>query len=86
MALLAAQPAEKSAHQQFGIKAIGLRAPVFARHCNARGMDDISLYISGPQPARQPEAVTTSLISDDNAFDREASLAGFIAPTMQKFQ
>jgi len=30
MALLAAQPAEKDAHQKFRIETIGLRAPVFA--------------------------------------------------------
>jgi hypothetical protein len=35
MARLAAQPAEKGAHQKLRIEAIGLRAPVFARHRNA---------------------------------------------------
>jgi len=39
MALLApqpAEPAEKGAHQEFRIEAIGLRTPVFARHRDAR--------------------------------------------------
>jgi hypothetical protein len=36
MALLAPQPAEKGAHQEFRIEAIGLRTPVFARHRDAR--------------------------------------------------
>ena len=52
MARLAAQPAEKDAHQEFGIETIGLRAPVFARHRDAGGMDDIGLNIARPQPAR----------------------------------
>src|SRR5215471_9330759 len=63
MALLAAQPAEKSPHQEFRIEAIGLRTPMLARYRDARGMDDISLDVARPQPARQPEAVPTSLIS-----------------------
>src|SRR4029077_8682058 len=86
MALLATQPAEKGAHQEFGVEAIGLRTPVFARHRNARGMDDISLDIARPQPARQPKSVAASLISDDNALNLTASLAGFIAPTMQELE
>src|SRR3982075_2998262 len=52
MALLAAQPAEKDAHQKFRIETIGLRAPVFARHRDAGGMDDVGLTIARPQPAR----------------------------------
>ena len=32
MALLAAQPTEKGAHQEFGIEAIGLRTPMFTRY------------------------------------------------------
>src|SRR6266404_7179401 len=80
MALFAAQPAEKGTHQQFGVEAIGLRAPVLARHRDARGMDDISLDITCPQPARQPEAVASGLISDDDALDLAPSQAGFVAP------
>ncbi|MER8649232.1 hypothetical protein [Mesorhizobium sp. M1121] len=38
MAFLAAQPAEKSAHQKLGVETIGLGAAVLARHRNARGM------------------------------------------------
>src|SRR5205809_3193048 len=86
MPLLAAQPTEKGPHQQFRIEAISLRTPMFARHRDARGMNDISLDIVRPQPARQPEAVAASLISHDDAFDRAASLAGFSAPTMQELQ
>jgi hypothetical protein len=51
---------------------------------DARGMDDISLDVTRPQPARKPEAVPASLISNDNALDLVPSLAGFIAPTMQE--
>ena len=49
-------------------------------------MNDISFGIAPPQPARQPEAVSASLISDDNALDLAPSLARFIAPTMQKLE
>src|SRR5215475_8315443 len=76
MAPLAAQPAQKGTRQQFGVEAISLRAPVFARHCDARGMDDISLDIACPQPARQPEAVTSGLISTHDALDLPPRRAG----------
>src|SRR6266704_224493 len=69
MALLAAQPAEKGAHQEFRIEAIGLRAPMFARYRDACGMDNINFDIPCSKPAREPEAVATSLISNRNAFD-----------------
>src|SRR5262249_6873750 len=58
----------------------------FARHRDARRMNDISFDIARPQPARQPEAVSASLISDDNPLDLAPSLVGFIAPTMQKLE
>ena len=86
MSLLAPQPAEKGAHQEFRIEAVGLRAPVFARHRDARGMDDISFDIAFPKPAREPEAVATSLIGNHDALDLTPGLAGFIAPTMQKLE
>ena len=49
-------------------------------------MDDVSLDIARPQPARQPEAVASGLISDDDAFDLVSGPAGFVAPTMQELQ
>src|SRR6266566_4624241 len=52
MALLAAQPAEKGAHQEFRIEAIGLRAPMFARYRDACGMDNINFDIPCSKPAR----------------------------------
>src|SRR5262249_20088806 len=60
MALLAAQPAEKDTHQEFRIETIGLRAPVFARHRDARRMDDIGLNIARPQPARAARPMASS--------------------------
>jgi hypothetical protein len=75
MPLLAAQLAEKSAHQEFRIEAIGLRTPVFARHRNAHGMDDISFDIACPQPARQPEVVAAGLISNHKALGLAPNLA-----------
>src|SRR6516164_11231920 len=59
MALFAAQPAEKDAHQKFRIETISLCAPVLARHCDA--MDDVGLNIARPQPARESEPVAASL-------------------------
>src|SRR5215475_2172932 len=52
MALLAAAPAEKDAHQKLRIETISLCAPVFARYRDAGGMDDIGLNIARPQPTR----------------------------------
>src|SRR6202040_2693537 len=86
MALLATQPAEKGAHQEFGVEAIGLRAPVFARHRNARGMDDVSLDIAPQEPTREPEAVAASLIGDDDALNIASSPVRFIPPTLQQLQ
>jgi hypothetical protein len=80
MARLAAQPAEKNAHQKLRIETIGLRAPVFARHRDAGRMDDVNLDIARPQPARQPEPVAARLIGDDDTLDVAPSLAGFAAP------
>jgi hypothetical protein len=80
MALLAAQPAEKSAQQQFSVEAISLRAAVLARHRDARGMDDESLNTA------PPEAIASGFISGDDALDLAPSLAGFVAPTMQELQ
>jgi hypothetical protein len=45
-------------------------------------MYDVSFDIPRPQPARQPEAVASGLISDDDALDLAPALAGFVAPTM----
>ena len=86
MAPLTAEPTEESTHQQFRIEPIGLRASVFARHCDTCGMDDIGLDITRPQPARQPETVASRFIGDRNALDHAPSLASFGAPTMQDLQ
>jgi len=53
MALLSAQPAEKGAQQQLGIEAIGFGAPVLARDCYARGINNLRLDLARPQPAMQ---------------------------------
>jgi hypothetical protein len=45
---LAAQPAEKSAHQQFHIETIGLRAPVLAPHRDADRGDELCLGLRTP--------------------------------------
>jgi hypothetical protein len=61
-------------------------ASMFARHCDARGVNDVSLNTACPQPTRQPEAITSGLISDNDALDLAPGLTGFIAPTMQELQ
>ena len=47
-------------------------------------MNDVSLNTACPQPTRQPEAITSGLISDNDALDLAPGLTGFIAPTMQE--
>src|SRR4051794_13042882 len=47
-------------------------------------MNDIGLNAAGPQPARQPEAVATGLISDGDARDRASRLGGFVLPAAKQ--
>ncbi len=47
------QPAQKCAHQQFGIETVGLGAPMFTGHGDARRVDDIGLNAPLSKPARQ---------------------------------
>jgi hypothetical protein len=49
-------------------------------------MDNVSLNTAHLQPARQPEAIASGLISDNNALDLPPGLAGFVPPTMQELQ
>ena len=82
--LLAAQPAKQGAQQQFRIQAICFCASMFARHRNARGMDDVSLNTARAQPAGQPKAIASGLIGDNDALDRMPGLLSLLAPTMQE--
>src|SRR6516165_9404179 len=59
---------------------------MFARHRNARRMDDVSLNIVHPQPAGEPEAVPSGFIGDNHALDRMPGQLSFLAPTMQELQ
>src|SRR5262245_17881336 len=59
---------------------------MFTRYRDTRGVNDISFDIARAQPARQPKAVTTRLVSNDDALNRATSLASFIAPTMQNLE
>jgi hypothetical protein len=86
MALLATQPAENRAHQQFRVDPIALGTPVLAGHSDACGMDDIGLDCLCLQPARQPESVPPGLIGADDPPDRLPGLACFIAPALQQLQ
>jgi hypothetical protein len=42
---------------------------MFARHRDARGMNNVILNTARPKPARQPEAIASGLISDNDALD-----------------
>ena len=66
---LAAQPTQKGTLEQLGVEPVRLGPPVFARDGDAGWMNDIGLNATRPQPARQPEAVATGLISDGDARD-----------------
>jgi hypothetical protein len=80
MPSLTAQPSEKGPHQKFRVEAVGLRAPVFARHRNARGMDDVSLDIAPQEPTCEPEAVAASLIGDGGDEDCGSARPAGAAP------
>src|SRR4051812_48888479 len=47
-------------------------------------MNDIGLNATHPQPARQPEAVATGLISDGDARDGTPRLGGFVLPAAEQ--
>src|SRR4051812_18070155 len=77
---------EEGAHQQLRVQTIGLCPSVLARDSDARGMDDIGLDAAPPQPARQPKAVASGLIGEDDALDFPTRLCRFVAPTLHKLQ
>jgi hypothetical protein len=57
MPALAAQPALENPQEHLGVETIG--PAVFARHRNARRMDEVGLDAADAQPARQPEPVAS---------------------------
>src|SRR6516225_7684282 len=59
---------------------------MFTRHGYARCMNDMDLDVACPEPARQPEAVPTSLETDSDACDPVSCLLCFLAPSMQQLQ
>src|SRR3954454_3015596 len=70
--------------KKVGAEPVRFGPPVFARHGDAGWMNDISLNAAGPQPARQPEAVATGLISDGDARDGTPRLGGFVLPAAEQ--
>src|SRR5262249_57281660 len=64
MSALTAQPTDKAALEKPRAEPIGLRSAMFARHRNARGMNDVSLDALRGEPTRQPEAVVSGLERD----------------------
>ena len=81
---LAAQPAEKGAHQKPGVEPVGLGAPMLARHRNAGRMDHIGLDPPSPQNPRQPEAVAAGLEGHRHPLDPPAALDGLAPPSVQE--
>src|SRR5258705_5714092 len=57
---------------------------MFARYGDTRGMDHMRLHPARPQPARQPEAVPTSLEGQCNPRDLFTGPNSLIAPAMQQ--
>src|SRR3954449_11862596 len=57
---------------------------MFARYGDTRGMDHMRLHPARPQPARQPEAVPTSLEGQCNPRDLFTGPNRLIAPAMQQ--
>src|SRR5437763_7984389 len=57
---------------------------MFARYGDTRGMDHMRLHPARPQPARQPEAVPTSLEGQCNSRDLFTGPDCLIAPAMQQ--
>src|ERR1051325_4141270 len=68
------------------VQAIGLCPSVLARDSDARGMDDIGLDAAPPQPARQPKAVASGLIGDDDTRDLPTRLCRFFAPPLHNLK
>ena len=60
VAALAAQPAQEHAHQHAGVQPVGLGPTMLARHCDARGVNDVRLNAASPQPSRQPKPVAAA--------------------------
>src|SRR5262245_64093707 len=86
MPALAAQPAEKAALEKLRVEPIGLCPTVFARHRDARRMNDVSLDALRSKPARQPEAVVSSFECHSGTCDPVAFLFGLRPPAAQQVQ
>src|SRR3984893_542331 len=56
------------------------------RNRNARRVDDVSFDASGPQPARQPEAVAAGFEGDHHACDHASGLYCLITPPVPQLQ
>jgi hypothetical protein len=53
---------------------------MFARHRNARGMDDVSLNAAASQPGREPKTIASGLIGYNDAHYRMPGLLSLPAP------
>ena len=94
MVPLAAEPAEEGTFELFGVEAVGLGAPVLARHRHARSMNDMGFDTARmndmgfdtarAQPARQPEAIPAGLEGDGNTIDLVPGLLRLSSPSLEQ--
>jgi hypothetical protein len=69
----------KGAHQEFGIEAIGLCTPMFARYRDARGVNDINL----DSAYLQPRNTSSAPLKPNHRMLTHARSTSRIAPTVQ---
>ena len=81
---LAAQPAQKHAHQHHRIQPVRLCPPVFARDSDTRWMDDVRFDAARPEPPRQPETITAGLKGGGNARHRRPVFRCLVLPPLQQ--
>lgn len=84
MTPFAAQPAQESALEDLSVEPIGLGSPMLARHCDARGMNDVGFNAMRLQPASQPEAIAPRLLGDGDALNLTTRPDRLLLPTRQE--
>ena len=81
--ILSAQPTQEGPQQQLTIQTVGFCATMLPLHPDAGGMHHMRLNAIVPQPARQPEPVSASLVGNADPGDCTADLfLSLIAPAV----
>src|SRR5438128_2049263 len=84
MAPFSTQPSQEPALQQLGVEPVGFRPAMLPGYRDTRGMDQVRLYPTRLEPARQPEAVAAGFEGQRNPRDSAAGPDRLIPPTMQQ--